>query len=135
VLYTPLSQEKLTVIAGTVSPSAYRPCQHDYDKIAGYRIYQKRYRLSRKWTQHSGLYTGGLTDPVLFPIYSRFINRLPGSPSRFLPSSYNRFPFSTRAMQPLRYPWTHSRFPTLPTCLATFTKETNISTNKHINKK
>jgi len=95
------SQEKLTVIAGTVSPSAYRPSQQDHDKIAGYRMYQKRDRASRKWTRHSGIYTGGLTDSVLFPLYSRLINRLPGphpvfwphhtAASRFLPAPYNRF--------------------------------------------
>jgi len=78
------SQEKLTVIMGTVSPLAHCPSQQDHNKIVGYCMYQKRDRASCKWTWHNRLYTGGLTDSVLFPNYSHLINHLPGSPSRFI---------------------------------------------------
>jgi len=76
--------------------------------------YQERYRASRKRTQNSGLYTGGLTDSVLFPNYSRLINHLPGSHPvyyhrhtaaiHFLPSPHNRFATPGPTAASLPYP-------------------------------
>jgi len=86
------TQEKLTIIVGTVSSSAYCLSQQDHDKILGYCMYQKWDCASCKWTHHSRFYTGGLTGSVLFLNYSCLINCLPGFPSCFLPLSVQLLP-------------------------------------------